>query len=109
MLDASAADPSLDTLYRVALTQPFECFDPSDENKLNAVRFILGAIVVAQKLFGLKLGVVHDILLPLGSFAQCNHGQTVQVSHVSCIDMPWRIDKSSHHDFARLAEDVSSP
>jgi len=114
VLDASVDDPSLDTLYRVALTQPFHA---SDGNKLNAMRSILGAIVVAREqvtdnqlsqILGLKLDVVQDILSQLRPFIQWDHGQPVQVSHVSCTDflchinrchdMPWHIDKSSHHN-----------
>ena len=92
VLDASADDPSLDTLYRVALTQPFHA---SDGNKLNAVRSILGAIVFAREqvtdnqlsqLLGLKLDVVQDILSQLRPFTQWGHGQPVQVSHVQWQD-----------------------
>ena len=116
VLEVSERDPSLDALYRLALTHLFRT---SDESKLNDVRSILGGIVAAfeqvtdeqiSQLLGLKLGTVQDILSQLRPFMHRDPGRPIQLWHASLNDflchpkrrqdMPWLfglIDTRPHY------------
>ena len=113
VLSASAHSRSqsrLDDLYRVALTHPFE---PYDENEIQDVHSILGAIVVAREqltdeqlswLLELEIGIVQAALSRLQPLLQGGHGRPVRVLHASfidflerCEDSKWRIITYDHH------------
>ena len=98
----------MDDLYRVALTHPFESYD---ENELNVVQSILGAIVVAREqltdeqlgqLLGLEIWHVQEVLSRLGG-----RGQPAQVLYTSFTDFlcdpeqpqdsRWHISTPDHH------------
>ena len=117
VLDATAyGEPhrKLDKLYHIALTHPF---DSHDQTELDAVRSILGAIVVGREpltdeqlsqLLQLELGVVHGILSRLRPLLQWSEGKPAQPLHASftdflcdpkrCDDPQWHIDTTSHHN-----------
>jgi len=116
VLDAKAhGEPhrKLDKLYHIALTHPFSSHDGDERN---AVRSILGAIVVAREpltdddlgqLLGLEQGRVHGILSRLRPILRWNKGKPAQLLHASltdflcdserCDDPQWHIDTSSQH------------
>ena len=95
VLDASAhGEPNnqLDKLYGLLLTRPFSSSNPSERE---AVRSILGAIVVAyeqltdeqlSKLLRLEPSVVSDILHRLRPLLHWNQGEPVRVFHPSITD-----------------------
>ena len=116
ILSASAHSPAharLDDLYRVALTHPFESYD---ENELNVVQSILGAIVVAREqltdeqlgqLLRLEIWHVQEVLSRLQPLLRGGHGQPVHVLHTSFTDFlcdperphdsRWHISTPHHH------------
>ena len=113
VLEVSERDPSLDALYRFALTHAFRT---SDESKLNDARSILGAILSVfeqvtddqiSQLLGLKLGAVQDILSQLRPLIRWDPGRPIQLRHTSLSgflchpnrrqDMPWLFDTHSHY------------
>ena len=117
VLDATAyGEPhrKLDKLYDIALTHPF---DSHDQTELDAVRSILGAIVVARepltdeqlsRLLQLELDVVHGVLSRLRPLLHWSEGKPAQPLHASftdflldpkrCDDPQWHIDITSHHN-----------
>lgn len=116
VLDASAHDEPhhrLDNLYLVALAHPFQS---SSQPELDAVRSILGAIIVAcepltdeelSQLLGLELGTIQGILSRLQPLLRWRRGGHAQPLHASftdflgdserCRNLRWYINTSIHH------------